>query len=349
MRAAVYRGNRQLTVEDVPEPSVSAGEIKVRVARNGICGTDVHEYYEGPLFIPVSRPHPLTARTMPLILGHEFSGWVTEVGRGVDDIAEGDKVAIEPTFRCGVCRACRTGSYHLCRSVGYLGLMADGGMAEFAVVRRDMVHVLPPQVPVEMGALVEPMSVAYHAALLGRVDSQSSVLIFGAGPIGIGLWFALRGLGLTEIDVVEPSAERRKAIEGVGARTMDPATQDVAAVIADRTDGLGVDAVYDAAGVAAAVQTGLECLAARRALVTVAVYDKPVATSLLDVLMRERAIQGSLSFTDVDVRAVIDLMGRGHYRTTGWVETIGMSGVVEEGFEALRAGRKMKLLVDPTS
>jgi (R,R)-butanediol dehydrogenase/meso-butanediol dehydrogenase/diacetyl reductase len=349
MRAAVYRGNHELEIEDIPEPLVHGGQVKVRVSRNGICGTDLHEYYEGPLFIPSLAPHPLTGRSVPLILGHEFSGIVTEAGQGVDDVYEGEKVAIEPTYRCEECRSCRAGHYNLCSSVGFLGLMADGGMAEYAVVPRNMVHKLPESVPVEMGALVEPMAVAYHAAAFGELNDQSSALIYGAGPIGIGLWFALRGMGLTEIDVVEPSETRRTSIKALGARTLDPTTQDVAAIIADRTNGDGVDAAYDAAGVAAAVQSALECLGERRPLVTVAVYDEPVPTSLLDVLMRERRIQGALSFTGVDFDAVIDLMARGHYDTTGWVETIPMSAVIEEGFEELRAGRKMKILVDPTS
>lgn len=193
MRAAVYYGNHQLKIEDVPEPTAGAGQVKVRVSRNGICGTDLHEYFDGPIFIPPSEPHPLTGRNMPLVLGHEFSGTVTEVGAGVTDVREGDLVTIEPVYRCGECRPCRAGRYNLCQIVGFHGLMADGGMAECTVVPRNQVHKLPDSVPLEMGALVEPMSVAYHAAVLGGVGDQSSALIFGAGPIGIGIWFALRG------------------------------------------------------------------------------------------------------------------------------------------------------------
>jgi (R,R)-butanediol dehydrogenase/meso-butanediol dehydrogenase/diacetyl reductase len=107
-----------------------------------------------------------------------------------------------------------------------------------------------------MGALVEPMSVAYHAATLAGVDDQSRALIYGAGPIGIGIWFALRGMGLTEIDVVEPSATRRESIEALGARTLDPSSDDVDAIIAERTGADGVDAAFDAAGVEPAARAG---------------------------------------------------------------------------------------------
>jgi (R,R)-butanediol dehydrogenase / meso-butanediol dehydrogenase / diacetyl reductase len=349
MRAAVYYGNKQLEIEDVPEPSASDGRVKVQVSRNGICGTDLHEYFDGPIFIPPSDPHPLTGKAMPLVIGHEFSGIVTDVGGGVDDIVEGDRVAIEPIYRCGACRPCRTGQYNLCTSIGFHGLMADGGMAEYTVVPPDQIHKLPDDVPIEMGALVEPMSVAYHAAKLAEVNDQSRALIYGAGPIGIGIWFALRGLGLTEIDVVEPSETRRASIETLGARTFDPVSQDVPGLIAEQTGGNGVDAAFDAAGVQPAIESALNCIGERRPLISVAIYDKPLSTPLINLVLRERRIQGTICYTGDDYRAVIDLMARGHYDTTGWVDTIPLTGVIEQGFEELRAGRRMKLLVDPSA
>ena len=319
MRAAVYYGNEQLAIEDVPEPSARDGHVKVEVSRNGICGTDLHEYYDGPIFIPPSDPHPLTGKAMPLVLGHEFSGVVTDVGGGVSDVREGDRVTIEPVYRCGDCRPCKTGHYNLCMSVGFHGLMADGGMAEYTVVPRNQVHELPDSVPTEMGALVEPMSVAYHAASLAEVDDQSRALIYGGGPIGIGLWFALRGMGLTEIDVVEPSETRRASIEALGARTFDPTAEDVPEVIAEQTGGNGVDAAFDAAGVAPAIESALACIGERRPLISVAIYDKPMTTPLINLVLRERRIQGTLCYTSDDYRAVIELMEKGHYDTTGWV------------------------------
>lgn len=349
MRAAMYYGNHKVEIEDVPEPDPGRGQVKVRVSRNGICGTDLHEFYDGPIFIPPSDPHPLTNKAMPLILGHEFSGTVTAVGAGVDDVAEGDSVAIEPIYRCGECRPCRNGQYNLCKKIGFHGLMADGGMAEYTVVPRNQIHKLPDTIPVEMGALVEPMSVAYHAAVLGEVGDQSRALIYGAGPIGIGIWFALRGMGLTEIDVVEPSETRRKSIEALGARTLDPLSIDVPALIADRTNGDGVDAAFDAAGVAPAIESALNCVGERRPLISVAIYDKPLSTPLINLVLQERRIQGTICYTSDDYRAVIDLMAKGHYDTTGWVDTIALGDVVDGGFEELRAGRKMKLLVDPTA
>jgi (R,R)-butanediol dehydrogenase/meso-butanediol dehydrogenase/diacetyl reductase len=174
-------------------------------------------------------------------------------------------------------------------------------------------------------------------------------MVFGAGPIGIGLWFALRGKGIDDVFVVEPSATRRAAIEALGANTLDPTNVDVPVFIADHTDGRGADAVYDAAGVGPAVETALACIGARRAMVSVAIYEKPLTTPLLNLVMNESRIQGSLCYTAPDFAAVIDLMARGTYDTTGWVTPIAIDDVIDEGFEALHAGTKMKVLVDPSN
>ncbi|TFV59240.1 2,3-butanediol dehydrogenase [Mycobacterium sp. PS03-16] len=346
MKAAVYHGPHKLEVAEVPEPEPGPGTVKVRVGYNGICGTDLHEYYAGPIFVP-TEPHPLTGAQLPLVMGHEFSGVITEVGPGVTAWREGDRVAVEPIYRCGHCAPCRVGNYNICAQIGFHGLMSDGGMAEYTVVPTMMLHRLPDSVSLELGALVEPMSVAYHAATLGEPLPDGTAMVFGAGPIGIGLWFALRGKGVQDVYVVEPSPTRRTAIEALGATTLDPNSVDVPAFIADHTAGRGADAVYDAAGVGPAVETALACVGARKAMVSVAIYEKPLTTPLLNLVMNESRIQGSLCYTAADFAAVIDLMARGMYDTTGWVTSIPLDDVVDDGFEALHAGTKMKVLVDP--
>ncbi|GAB92488.1 2,3-butanediol dehydrogenase [Gordonia rhizosphera] len=347
MRAAVYYGANKVEIADVPEPSPGAGQVKVKVGFNGICGTDLHEYYAGPIFIP-TEPHPLTQQALPLVLGHEFSGTVTDVGAGVTDVRVGDRVAIEPLYRCGHCGPCRAGNYNICQQIGFHGLMSDGGMAEYTVVPVNMIHRLPDNVSLELGALVEPMSVAFHAATLGGTTPDDTAMVFGAGPIGIGLWFALRGKGLDNVYVVEPSQTRRVAIEALGATTLDPTSLDIPQFIADATDGRGADAIFDAAGVQPAVETALECIGARRSLVSVAIYEKPLSTPLQRLVMNESRIQGSLCYTSADFEAVIELMSQGRYDTTGWVDKIGLESVIDDGFEALHAGTKMKVLVDPS-
>ncbi len=346
MKAAVYHGPNKVEIEDVNEPDPTPGTVKVRVGFNGICGTDLHEYYAGPIFVP-TEPHPLTHQQMPLTIGHEFSGVISAIGAGVTGWAEGDRVAIEPIYKCDHCGPCQAGNYNVCQQIGFHGLMSDGGMAEYTVVPTDMLHRLPDNVSLELGALVEPMSVAYHAATLGDVRPGDTAMVFGAGPIGIGLWFALRGKGLDDVFVVEPSPTRREAIEALGAMTLDPTALDVPAFIAEHTKGTGADAVFDAAGVTPAVVTALGCIGSRKPMVSVAIYEKPLETPLLNLVMNESRIQGSLCYTGADFEAVIALMAKGAYDTTGWVAKIPIDDVIDEGFEALRVGQKMKVLVDP--
>jgi len=348
MKAAVYHGPNKIEVADVPEPEPAPGTVKLKVGFNGICGTDLHEYYAGPIFVP-TEPHPLTGRQMPLTIGHEFSGVITGVGAGVRGWSEGDRVAVEPIYKCGHCGPCASGNYNICQQIGFHGLMSDGGMAEYTVVPTDMLHKLPDNVSLELGALVEPMSVAYHAATLGDTKPGDTAMVFGAGPIGIGLWFALRGRGVNDVFVVEPSETRRASIEALGAVTLDPAGVDVPAFIAEHTGGRGADAVFDAAGVAPAVDTALGCVGARKPMVSVAIYEKPLTTPLLNLVMNESRIQGSLCYTGADFEAVIALMAQGAYDTTGWVTPIAIDDVLDEGFEALHAGKKMKVLVDPAA
>lgn len=346
MRAAVYQGRKDVVIRDVDEPALWPGRVKVEVAFNGICGTDLHEYFAGPIFIP-TEPHALTGEQLPVTLGHEFSGTVTEVGEGVERISAGDRVTIEPVYRCDECPPCRAGHYNVCQKIGFHGLMADGGMAELTVVEERMVHKLPDSVSLELGALVEPMSVAYHAAKLGGVGAGETAVVFGAGPIGIGIWFALRGLGVEDITVVEPAEARREAITALGATdVIDPRSTDPGQHVAERTAGRGADAVYDAAGVQAAVESALQCLGSHRQLTAVAIYEKPFDVSLINLVLGESSIRGSLCYTGEDYRGVIELMAQGHYDTTGWVDHISLDEVVE-GFDRLHVGNAMKLLVQP--
>jgi (R,R)-butanediol dehydrogenase/meso-butanediol dehydrogenase/diacetyl reductase len=125
----MYHGPNKVEIADVPEPTPGPGTVKLKVGFNGICGTDLHEYYAGPIFIP-TEPHPLTHQKMPLVMGHEFAGVITDVGDGVTGWNEGDRVAVEPIYKCGHCAPCRAGTYNICQQIGFHGLMSDGGMAE---------------------------------------------------------------------------------------------------------------------------------------------------------------------------------------------------------------------------
>ncbi len=262
MKVAKFYGKEDLRIEESPEPMPGPGQVKLQNAYSGICGSDLHVYYSPEAVgLDFDTPHPVTGSTLPQILGHEFSGTVSELGEGVTEVKVGDRVAVWPIYYCGECPACRTGRFNICQRIGFHGVTSDGGgMAEFTTVPASMLHVLPESVDLRLGALVEPMAVGWHAVGRSGIEAAGTALIAGAGPIGIGVWFALKARGVQKVLVSEPSPDRRAAIASLGATVVDPAREDLAEAVATVSDGNGVDVAFDAAGVAPAVTSSLTSL-----------------------------------------------------------------------------------------
>ena len=164
MRAAVYNGPRDLRLESVPDPQAGPGDVKLRVLYNGICGSDLHEYYDGPVTTRTT-PHSLTGVQNPVILGDELCGEVVALGRGVEDLALGDLVAVDPLESCGGCLWCLAGQYNHCPLVALHGYNRDGGgLAEYTVVRRSMAH--------RLGPALTPLAGRVDRAALGGVEHR---------------------------------------------------------------------------------------------------------------------------------------------------------------------------------
>jgi len=346
MRAAVYHGRRDLRLEDVPEPVPQAGDVKLRVRYNGICGSDLHEYYAGPITTRASEPHPLTGVTNPVIFGHELCGEVVALGAGVEDLDVGDLVAVEPLETCGHCLACGSGRYNHCPLVAFHGYnRSGGGLAEYTVVRRRMAHRLPAGLTAMQGALIEPLAVAASTVRRCRVESGQTVAIHGAGPIGIGVYLTLRERGVRVI-VSDPSPIRRDVIRALGASyVLDPRQDDVVTAIRDLTGGLGADASVDAAGVPVAFRTALHSTAVDGNLVVVAIHEHPIEIPPFDLLMPEVRITGVAMYCN-DFPDVIASMARGTFPMSGWVSTIPFERLLEDGFERLQRQEALKILVD---
>jgi (R,R)-butanediol dehydrogenase/meso-butanediol dehydrogenase/diacetyl reductase len=218
LRAARFYGPGDIRIDDVPEPATRAGTVKVEVEWCGICGTDLHEYLEGPIFAPTAEaPHPLTGESVPITLGHEFAGVVAEVGEGVSRVGVGDKVVVEPYIICGRCDACRTGRYNVCQTLGFVGLSGyGGGFSQYVVAEERWIHPLG-ELGTDVGALIEPLAVAYHAVKLSKAQTEHTALVFGAGPIGLVTTAALKAAGVEQVLVVEPADVRKQKAPGAGA------------------------------------------------------------------------------------------------------------------------------------
>ncbi len=346
MRAAVYYGREDIRLEDVPEPSPKAGEVKLRVLYNGICGSDLHEYYDGPITTRPVDPHPLTGIKNPVILGHELCGEVVALGNGVEDLEMGDLVAVEPVETCGHCLFCTSGQYNHCGLLAFHGYnRSGGGLSQYTVVKRPMAHRLPKGMSGMQGALVEPMAIAWRTAERCQVSAGQTVVIHGAGPIGIGVYFTLRRRGV-EVIMVDPSPARRTVLKALGVRTvLDPTDGNVVTAIKDLTHGRGAHASVDAAGVPAAFDASLYGTAIDGNVVVVAIHTRPLQIDPMGILMSEARITG-VALSCNAFPSVIAEMAAGAYPAQGWVETIPFDGLIRAGFERLHRQEGTKILVD---
>ena len=186
---------KDIRVEDIETPTPGPGEVAIKVAWTGICGSDLHEYLAGPIFVPVDEGHPLSHDKAPITMGHEYCGEIIELGEGVTGLNLGDRVAIEPIFACGTCPACHEGKYNLCDSLGLSAFRAAMAFAATSVVPASMVHKMPDALSMEQGALVEPAAVALHAVRMSKIKAGDTAAVFGAGPIGLLVVEALRVAG----------------------------------------------------------------------------------------------------------------------------------------------------------
>ena len=346
MRAAVFHGRQDLRLEDVPEPQAGPGEVKLRVLYNGICGSDLHEYYDGPITTRTTTPHPLTGVVNPVIMGHELCGEIVDLDDSIRDLNVGDRVAVEPVETCGHCLFCTSGQYNHCGLLAFHGYnRSGGGLSQFTTVKRSMAHKLPTVLTPIQGALIEPMAIAWRTADRCEVQSGQTVVVHGGGPIGIGVYFTLRRRGVRVL-MTDPMPARRAVLTKLGVETvLDPSSRDVVSAIKDLTGGRGAAASVDAAGVPAAFQAALSGTAIDGNVVVVAIHTRPLTVDPMQILMSEARITG-VALSCNAFPSVIEQMAGGTYPTEGWVETIPFDRLVTDGFERLHRQEGTKILVD---
>ena len=223
MLALRWHGRRDVRLEEVETPEAAPpGGLLLGVEWCGICGTDREEYESGPHNIPVGRPHPLTGRTAPVVLGHEVAGQVIEVGERVEGFEAGQVVGVEGTVSCGACPSCRHGLSNLCPKRANVGFAYDGGLAERMVVPASACLALPPGLDPLGGALAEPLSVAVRALRRSGAALGESAVVVGAGTIGLFVLQLLALSGLRRVVVLEPAPTARELAASLGAAEVRP-------------------------------------------------------------------------------------------------------------------------------
>lgn len=349
MKALRWHGQRQLHVDEVDEPKTPGpGMAVVEIAYCGICGTDLHEYLHGPNMIRLD-PHPLSGSIPPMTLGHEMSGTVFALGGDAPGITVGMRVAVDPCLRCGYCRWCRRGDYHICAKGGSIGLAAPGGFARFVEVPVENLVPVPDGVPDEMAAVAEPLAVGLHAAKRGLVGPGDNVLVLGSGPIGIAALVGARMSGAAAVFVSEPLAQRAEQAYGFGAtEVFDPTAVDIRREVFGRTGRIGPDVVIDATGRAELVELAIRTTRRGGRVVMAGISNSQLSVDLRQIVLYERSIFGSLGYNH-DIPRVLDLMATGRLDAAALVT--GICSLIEAPalFAELEAdrGRHLKVLVTP--
>ena len=208
MKAARWHKAKDIRVEETNIPSPNENQVKIEVKFTGICGSDLHEYTNGPQLIPVDEPYLLNGHQGTTTLGHEFSGVVEEVGKNVTNIKKGDRVTVEPIFRNPESPFITKGEYNLSEPLGFVGLTSNGAFAKYVVVEDYMVHKMPDNMTFEQGAIVEPTAVAAYAIRRSGMKMGDTVLIAGAGPIGLLTAQVALATGASKIFITDLSENR---------------------------------------------------------------------------------------------------------------------------------------------
>lgn len=353
MRTLRLHGENDARLDNVPEPELRPETVKIAIAWAGICGSDLSLFKTAP--VPQDYLNPIMEEAGPHSLGHEFSGYVTEVADDVTTVAVGDLVAVRPNFADGTCPTCLAGHPNMCDNYAFLGINGwGGGFSETVVVPADHAYVLPAGFSAQSAALIEPLTVAWHAVKLAPIPSDGTALIVGAGPIGLCVLLALRARGVTKIIVSEPSDARKELAREFGAEiVVDPRHDDVVSVALDATSGRGVDVSFDASGVGKqTLQAAVDSLGAAGHAVILASFHGDVPLDVMPFLMREKVLTGSFAYTAEDFGEVRDAVVDGRISPERLVSSrISLSNVLDGGIKHLLGdGRttEIKILVSPT-
>jgi threonine 3-dehydrogenase len=328
-------------IRDVKVPGIGASDVLVKVKVASICGTDLH-IYDWDAWAQ-NRIHP------PLVPGHEFCGEVAATGSEVTTVKEGDFVSAEMHVACGKCYQCRIGEAHICRNVKIIGIDEDGAFAEYVRIPEKNIWKIDPAIPAEYASILDPLGNAVHTVLAGEIAAKS-VAIVGCGPIGLFSIAVARACGATQVFALEINEHRASLARKMKADyVLNPAKDDVKAIIMDATNGVGVDVVLEMSGKSPGIKLGFEILRLGGRVSLLGIPSKPVELNFADDLIFKGAtVQG--------------INGRLMYKTWYQMQALLKAGKLDlspvitdripmkdfgKGVDRLKSGEASKILLYP--
>ena len=345
MKAVVYHAPSDIRVETIPVPSCGDDELRVKVDACAVCGTDLKSYLHG-------NPR-LKA---PIAMGHEFTGLVETVGKDTAGFSIGDRVVMATSISCGQCFYCKRGWTNLCVDLAPMGFTYPGGMAEYTVIPSRALqngHAIkvPAGVPAEQAALAEPVSCAVNSADNCNIQQGDTVVVIGAGPMGIMNACVARGVGAAKIILAEINQMRLKQAEPFGFdRLVNPSAKDLGEIVKSETDGIGADVVIVAAP-AAPPQERAVLLARKRG--TVCLFASlPADKKMLSLDSRaihygELRVVGTSDSTPDHVRTAVDLIAGGSLAADKLASHVLGLDEIFKAYELMQSGEALRVVLKP--
>ncbi|MBT2648769.1 zinc-binding alcohol dehydrogenase family protein [Bacillus sp. ISL-34] len=321
MKAVQVRKARELIIQEVEKPRISnSTDVLVKVKRVGICGSDMHIYH---------GTNPLA--TLPRVVGHEVAGEVVEIGQGVANIKVGDHVVVEPISYCGECYACRKGRQNVCEKLSVFGVHEDGGMREWFVLPEKQLHVVDSALAWEEIVLAEPYTIGAQAVWRGEVEEGETVLIQGAGPIGICI-LKMAKLQGASVMITDLSDERLEFAKECGADiTVHAGKEDVQKRVEEWTNGEGANVVIDAVCLPMTFELSFDVVSAAGRIVVLGFDERPSSVSQLPITKKEVSVKGSRLQTN-QFPKVVKLLNEGKLRHEGLVTHTFSLDDIQEAF-----------------
>jgi len=314
MRAAVIDKPFSIELKEVELPFIKQDyEVKIKVIVTGICGSEIHAYH---------GTHPF--RVPPVVSGHEFAGVVVEIGKEVKSVSVGDRVTVEPHYGCGVCKSCQAGHYNICKEKKVLGTQEwPGSFGEYIVVPEKTVVKLPDNVSFEQGALIEPIAVGVHAVRKAGVGLGDTVVILGAGPIGLGLLLAVKNSGATKIFVTDALDYNLDIAKKLGAtNTINSIKEDAVNTILEETGGEGSDKAFLAVGIEPVLNDSFKIVKRGGTVVEVALFGKKPQIDISYIQNKEIKILGCNMYTRTDFEIAAEAIAANMFDTSLMISKI---------------------------
>ena len=336
MKGAFYEGNKRFSVGESKPQAPRAGQVKLKVAYCGICGTDYHIYL-GHMDKRVKTPQ---------VIGHEMAGEVAELGEGVTGFKVGDKVVVRPLEPCLKCPACQQKYYHICHNLNFMGIDSPGAFQSTWTVPAHTLHHVPDTIDMRHAAMIEPVAVAVHAVRLGQVTDKDYVVVQGAGTIGTLVALLLK-IKKACVLVSEINKFRVNLARELGMEVVNPLEIDLPKYVEEQTGTAAADVVFEVTGHATGAEMMTKLVRTRGCIVIVGVHAEPVKVDLRQIFLREIRMLGIRVYEPEDFEAAISLVASKALPLDQLVSDIRPLEQVQATFEEIERGSNfMKVLLN---